>query len=328
MSASLKPVTRGFADLPVRADAPAGAVAKAGDIAVIGVPYVSPYPGHGGDTSAAAPAAIRHESLRYAKLDHYDVDFDGPLFAGRAVAALDWGDVVPAGAADGAYGEAVTATVRAALDGGAVPIVLGGDHGATIPVLRAYAERGPLCVVQIDAHLDWIDARGGVRDGYSSPMRRAAEMPWASALAQIGLRGQGSARQAEVDAARAYGRSALIGAAALHRDGMAAVLRRIPAAPSYYLTIDADGLDPAIAPGVAYPTPGGVTYYQAFELMRGLAARGRLVGVDFVEVVPERDVAGLTSLFGARLLLNFAGILAHTGQIGRAPARPATGIRR
>ena len=62
--------------------------------------------------------------------------------------------------------------------------------------------------------------------------------------------------------------------------------------------------------------------------MRGLAARGRLVGVDFVEVVPARDVAGLTSLFGARLLLNFAGILAHAGQIGRAPARPAAGIRR
>ena len=69
--------------------------------------------------------------------------------------------------------------------------------------------------------------------------------------------------------------------------------------------MDADGLDPAIA-------PGGVTYYQLLNLMRGLAKRGWLAGMDFVEVVPEKDVAGLTSLFAARQVLNFIGVLAHS----------------
>ena len=162
MSASLKPVSPGFADLPVRADGSVGA----GDIAVIGVPYVSPYPGHGGDTSAAAPAAIRHESRRYAKLDHHDFDFDGPLFAGRAVAAMDWGDMVPAGAADGPYGEAVTATLRAALDGGAVPIALGGDHGATIPVLPSAARSASCRSTPI-----WIGSTPAAASATATPAR-------------------------------------------------------------------------------------------------------------------------------------------------------------
>ncbi|MCM8749203.1 arginase family protein [Thermomicrobiaceae bacterium CFH 74404] len=82
------------------------------------------------------------------------------------------------------------------------------------------------------------------------------------------------------------------------------------------VTFDADGLDPAIAPGVNAPTPGGLTYYQAFDLLRGLAERGRIVGFDFAEVAPARDPAGITSLHAARLILNLIGALAHTGQIG------------
>ena len=67
---------------------------------------------------------------------------------------------------------------------------------------------------------------------------------------------------------------------------------------------------------MGYPTPGGVTYYQLFNIMRGLAQKGKLVGMDFVEVVPENDVANLTSLFAARQILNFIGVLAHNRQVG------------
>ncbi len=100
---------------------------------------------------------------------------------------------------------------------------------------------------------------------------------------------------------------------------MASVLNRIPDARSYYLTVDADGLDPAIAPGVAYPTPGGVTYYQLLNLMRGLAGKGMLRGMDFVEVVPENDVAQITSLFAARQILNFIGLAARSGHEQSVP---------
>src|SRR5438128_1730038 len=111
-------------------------------------------------------------------------------------------------------------------------------------------------------------------------------MPWVSGMAQIGLRGYGSARQEEFEAARKYG-SILVGAEELHRVGIEAVLERIPPSPRYYITIDADGLDPTIAPGVNSPAPGGVTYWEVTNLIRGIAARGRIVGFDLVEVVPS-----------------------------------------
>ena len=133
-----------------------------------------------------------------------------------------------------------------------------------------------------------------------------------SAVVQIGLRGQGSARQKVVDDATASDKSYLIKAEELHDQGISRILECIPKARYYYLTIDADGLDPTIAPGVAYPTPGGVTYFQLLNMMRGLAEKGTLAGLDFVEVVPERDVANLTSLFAARQILNFMGVLAHS----------------
>ncbi|MDP6948262.1 MAG: agmatinase [Arenicellales bacterium] len=286
------------------------------DVAVLGVPLLSPYPGHSRYNCVSAPGAIRRGSVPYAKIDHYDFDFGGELFAGRDIRCVDCGDAVIGEKNFSEYLQMVTDTVRTILERGAVPIVIGGDHGTTIPVLRAYEKQGPLCLVQIDAHLDWVDERDGLREGYSSPMRRASEMPWVSSMAQIGLRGQGSAMRQEVADVTAYGKSLLIRAEELHEVGIEAVVDQIPAAERYFLTVDADGLDPSIAPGVGYPTPGGVTYYQTLNLMRGLARKGKVVGMDFVEVVPELDVSNLTSQFGARMLLNLIGVLAHNGYIG------------
>lgn len=288
------------------------------DVAIVGVPVGVPYTLEQSAPAAAAPRAIREASQRYARyLGHHDVDFDGPLLAGRDVRIVDCGDVAMAPGQYDANGRATTRAIRTVLDRGALPIVLGGDNSVVIPVLRAFEPAGPLCVVQIDAHLDWRDEVDGVRDGLSSPMRRASELPWVTAMAQIGLRGVGSARREEVEAARAFG-SVLIGAAELGRDGVASVLDRIPAADRYYLTVDADGLDPAIAPGVGSPAFGGLAYDQAFDLLRGIAAKGRIVGFDLVEVVPARDHANLTSTLAARLILNVIGALAHEGRIGRA----------
>jgi agmatinase len=287
------------------------------DVAVIGVPYGVPYDMEGSTSpSSAAPAAIREQSLRLARfLSHYDVDFGGELLAGRDVKIVDCGDVAMLPGQYEANNRATTAAIRAILDRGAVPIVLGGDHAIPIPVVRAYEGRDPMVIVQLDAHLDFRDERNGVRDGLSSPMRRASELPWVSGMAQIGLRGVGSGRRLEFDLARACG-SVIIGAEELHRDGVDAALARLPAAARYYVTFDADGLDPAIAPGVGAPAFGGLDYYEATNLLRGVAAKGTVVGFDFVEVVPNRDVQNLTSLLAARLTLNLIGAIAHTGQIG------------
>ncbi len=167
------------------------------DVAIVGVPYGVPYDMQGSTSpSSAAPGSIREQSLRWNRyLTHYDVDFGGDLFAGRTVRIVDCGDVamVP-----GRYDEnsaATTAVIRAVLDRGAVPIVLGGDDSIPLPVMRAYKPAESICVVQIDAHLDWRDEIGGVTLGLSSPMRRASELPTVEGMAQIGLRGVGSGRQ-------------------------------------------------------------------------------------------------------------------------------------
>lgn len=288
------------------------------DVAIIGVPYGYPHDMENSTSpSSTAPAALRAQSMRWASvLSHYDYDFGGDIFNGREVRIVDCGDVAMT---PGAYAEnsrATTAVIRAILERGAVPFVLGGDHAVPIPVMRAYEGFGSMVVVQLDQHLDWRDERNGVREGLSSPMRRASEMPWVSGMAQIGLRAVGSARQQEVDDATAYG-SVQVRAVELHEQGVEAVLERIPPADRYYITFDADALDPTIAPGVLTPGFGGITYYQAFDLLRGVAQKGTVVGYDIVEIVPSLDPTGITSHVCARLTVNLIGAMAHAGQIGR-----------
>jgi agmatinase len=289
----------------------------AADVAIIGVPFGVPYDVQTAAAQSRAPAAMREQSMRYAPwyASHYDFDFGGDLFAGRPVRIVDCGDVAMAPGRWDDNTRATTQVLAAIVGRGAIPFVLGGDDSIPIPVLHAYAEQPPMCLVQIDAHIDWRDEREGIRDGLSSPMRRASEMAWVRGMAQIGIRGFGSARRVEFDDARAYG-SILIGAEDVHRTGVEAVLGRVPAAQRYFITLDMDALDPSIAPAVASPAFGGLTYSETSGLLRGIAAKGRLAGFDVVEIVPESDFGGLTSRLAVRLMLTLFGALAHTRQIG------------
>jgi len=290
------------------------------DVAVLGVPHGVPY----GDDAAPAPSAaatrsVRAQSMRYAdELHHYDFTFGGEIFAGRTVRLADCGDVAGDAADVAGNTRRTEEAVRRIVARGAFPLILGGDHSIPIPVVRGFAGRGgDLCVVQVDAHLDWRDERFGVREGLSSPMRRASELPFVTGMFQVGLRGTGSARREEVEAARAWG-SVLVTADELRRDGLEAALAGLPPG-DVYLTFDMDAMDPAIAPGVGAPVFGGLSYDEATALLRGVAGRRRVVGFDLVEIQPERDLRDLTSYLGARLALNLLGALAWTGQIGAAP---------
>ncbi len=290
------------------------------DVAIIGVPFGVPYELEYSTAASAAPRTIREQSMKYVPwyATHYDFDFNGDLFGGRPLRMVDCGDVAIAPGAWAENAAATTTTIREILRRGALPVVLGGEHSIPIPVMRAFDEYGPMCVVQLDAHIDWRDDRDGVRDGLSSTMRRASELPWVKGMAQIGIRGFGSARETEFKDARAYG-SVIVGAEELHRAGVEAVLSRVPDSPAYYITLDADGLDPSIAPGVWGPAFGGLTYFEATNLLRGIAAKGRVLGFDLVEVIPSLDVQHTTSRLAARLIMNLLGALARSGQLGRTP---------
>ena len=292
------------------------------DVAIVAFPYTVPYTIEWSrQPSSWAPGAIREASMRYPHLlGHYDWDFGGEILAGRRVRIVDCGDVFEIAGQYEDNGRRATAVIKAILARGSVPIVLGGDHATTIPMMRAYDGRGPLCVVHIDAHLDWRDEVNGVHDGLSSPMRRASELPWVTSMFQVGLRAVGSARQREVDDSAAFG-SIRVRAEEVQEVGVAAVLRRVPDAVAYYVSLDTDAIDPAIAPGINALEFGGLTYFEVSNLLRGIAAKGRIVGFDVVEIAPGKDHQNITSLLASRLVLNLLGAMAHGGQIGKEPSR-------
>ena len=286
------------------------------DFAILGIPYGDPYSiDEVTNDQTRAPLAVRRESARLRiGPDHWDFDVGGPLLDGREIRVVDCGDV-PGDPRDmkGHY-RAAEAAVRTILERGAYPIVLGGDHGIPIPVFRAFEGRGPMTLVQVDAHLDWRDEVNGVREGYSSPIRRASELPHFDRIFQIGIRSVGSARTQEVEEALARG-AEIITAYTVHESGMASVLERIPDGERYYLTIDADGLDPSVMPAVGAPAPGGLLFHQVRSLIHGLVQKGRLVGMDVVEITPSRDLNGISSLTAGRLISNFIGSAVRAGYV-------------
>jgi agmatinase len=291
------------------------------DVAVVGVPYTTPSDlAASRGPSSEAPRTVRAQSEGLAgRVTHYDFDLGGDLFAGRRVRVVDCGD---AHAVAGRYEENArnaTAVIMAAFERSRVVIVLGGDHGATVPAVRACGQDGPVCVVHLGADLDWRDEVSGVRDGAPSAMRRVAELPAVTAMMQVGLRGSGLARRGDVEDARAFG-SVLVRAEEVHELGVPALLRKLPAAPRYYVSLDAAALDPAIAPGVETPAFGGLTYFEASNLLKGIAALGPVAGVSLVGIAPAKDMHDRTSLLGTRLVLNLVGALAHAGRLHPAPA--------
>jgi agmatinase len=273
------------------------------DVAILGIPAGVAYPNASTTAgSADAPAAIRARSQRLARfVEHYDFDLDGPMLP-TPLRIADCGDVTDFAGAQEA--------VEAILARDAIPIVLGGDDSVPIPTLRAFARRGPLTVVQVDAHLDFRDSVAGVRDGYSSPMRRASEMEHVAEIIQVGLRGVGSARAADVADARAAG-NVLVTARELRERGVPWLLDQVAADASVFISFDCDGLDPAVCPAVSAAAPGGLSYDEAAELLGGIAGGRRLAGAAFTELVPALDLNDLSALVVTRLIMRLLAGLAR-----------------
>lgn len=289
-----------------------------GHIAFLGIPYGEAYTYDDiVNDQTNGPTAMRAASSKIVRgLERYDFDLGGTLYDEKAIRAVDCGDVRGDPVERTGHVKRAELAVRKILACGALPIVLGGDHAVPIPVLRAFDSSGPITLVQIDQHIDWRDEVNGVRHGLSSPIRRASEMPHIDQIFQIGLRATGSARLEEVEAARAYGAN-LISAYELHEVGMHAILERIPDGGRYYLTVDMDGMDPSIAPAVNAPCPGGVTFEQARKLIHGLVRKGRVVGMDVVEITPKVDLNQITCITAGRLIVNLIGKAARAGHFAR-----------
>ena len=280
------------------------------DFAVLGAPF-----DFGTQFRAGArfgPRGIREAStlFSFGHAGAYDHEDDITYLAADEVRIVDIGD------ADIVHTDTVKSHanietgVRAILAAGAIPIVLGGDHSVNIPCINAFSDEKPFHLVQIDAHLDFVDERHGVKYGHGNPMRRAAEKSYVTGLSQIGIRNVSSTAKDGYDDARKMG-SDIQSVRQFRAMGVSGILDRIPAGQRYYVTIDIDGFDPSIAPGTGTPSHGGFLYYEVLEFLDGLTKRGKVIGVDLVEVAPDYDQSGSTTTLAAQVLLNFIGRIHH-----------------
>jgi agmatinase len=187
-------------------------------------------------------------------------------------------------------------------------VVIGGDHSVNIPCVNAYQGRGPIHILQIDAHLDFVDERHGVRYGHGNPMRRAAEKDYVTGLTQLGIRNVSSTAKEGYEAARSMGAD-ILSVRQVRKLGAQGVLARIPEGARIYVTIDIDAFCPSIAPGTGTPSHGGFLYYDVLEILQGVALRHEVVGIDLVEVAPDYDPSGVTQILAAQVLLNFLGFI-------------------
>ncbi len=279
------------------------------DVAVMGAPYdfgTQYRPG-----ARFGPRAIREAStlFSFGHAGAYDHE-DDATYLGEDVRMVDIGD------ADIVHTDTIRSHanirtgVEAILAAGALPIVLGGDHSVNIPCIEAFAGQGNIHVLQIDAHLDFVDERHGVTRGHGNPMRRAAEKDYVTGLTQLGIRNVSSTAKDGYAAARALG-SDILSVRQVRKLGTSAVLERIPKGARVYITVDIDAFCPSIAPGTGTPSHGGFLYYELLELMQGLARRNEVVGIDLVEVAPDYDPSGSTAILAAQLLLNTLGFIFH-----------------
>lgn len=278
------------------------------DVAVIGAPHGTPYkpgtPSHAADGADAVRGALSWYSTGAEQMDFDTVQ---PVFAGARVA--DLGNVT----ADLEDGEAnrrnIEEVTRAALQRRATPLLLGGDDSVPIPFIQGLdAAHKELTVVQVDAHIDWRHEVDGVTHGFSSTMRRASEMKHVKHIIQIGARGPGSARHQDCEDAVAWG-AKIFTARDIHKNGMDQALKAIPRHTPVVLSIDVDGIDPAVVPGVVLPAFGGLSYQQMLDVIQGVAARHHIVGAAFVEFVPERDIQCLGAQAIARLACNVINVI-------------------
>lgn len=259
---------------------------------LIGLPYDASSSHRRG--AAEAPPRIR-EALASPASNLWS---ESLLDVGGVLADAGDLDLPPSGAAR----DRIEASIRRLIEAGGAPIALGGDHSITLPILRALGPRFPgLAVVQIDAHPDLYDAYGSDRFSHACPFARILEERLAGSLIQVGIRA-GNAVQRE--------QAARFGVETIDMRGWAAGRR--PAVPGpTYLSIDLDGIDPAFAPGVAHPEPGGLAAREVVGLIQALA--GPLVGADLVELNPGLDPTGITAVVAAKLVKEIAARMVETG---------------
>jgi agmatinase len=278
------------------------------DVAILGIPYDG---GTGFRPGARfGPRDIRANSTRYSAWGswkggggYWDINAKKRMLENTRI--VDCGDV------DVAYYDIdrnmrlITESVGAILARKALPVLLGGDHSVSFPIVKAFEAFAPLDIVHVDAHLDFIEDVEGMKFASGSPLRRMRELGFVRHMAHFGIRDLRS-REGDFAEATRLG-STIVTREEIREAGIKAVLDKLPQMGNVYITIDVDGFDPSIAPGTGSPTVDGLLYHEVRALLQGVARKSNVVGLDLVEVNPYVDLHGQTSLLATTLIAEILG---------------------
>ena len=278
------------------------------DVAILGVPFDS-------GTSYRPGARLGPREIRAQSSLIRPYSFFQKVSPFETLTIVDAGDVdAPPVGIEKAH-EAIEQGVRRILDAGAVPMIAGGDHSISLPILRAIAAKhGPISLIQFDAHIDtWGEYFGG-RYYHGSPFRRAIEdgLLVPGGYVQVGIRGPMYGEAEDFTFQNAHSVT-MLDIREVKTIGIATTLERVRnlVRGPVYITFDIDAVDPAFAPGTGTPEVGGLTSYEAQELVRGLAGLD-VVGCDVVEVAPPFDGPGqITALLAANIMFELLCVLAR-----------------
>ena len=280
------------------------------DIAVLGAPFDAGSQFRSG--ARMGPRGIREASTLFS-FGHggaYDHEDDIAYLPADTTRIVDIGDADIIHTDTIKSHDNIELGVKKILEAKAIPLVLGGDHSINIPCINAFKDEDPIHIIQIDAHLDFVNERHGVRLGHGNPMYRASEKEYVSGMTQIGIRNVSStAREGYIEAKKRG--SQIISVRQFRKIGIEQILNTIPKNIRYYLTIDIDAFDPSIASGTGTPSHGGFYYYEILEFIDGLTKQGNIAGLDLVEVAPDYDITNSTSTLAAQLLMNIMGRLLY-----------------
>ena len=288
------------------------------DVALLGVPF---------DTGVTyrvggrfGPGAVRDASVM---LRPYNPNLEIAPF--EHLSCVDYGDVaIVPGYIERSF-SAIEAAVAPIVEAGVIPLLIGGDHACTLPHLRATRSRGPVAVIDFDAHTDAWDSYFGEKYNHGTWMRRAIEEGLVDVAhsIEVGLRGPIYAAQDWTGLRSELGLEYLttedvlrIGPAAT----AAAIRERVGDRPAF-ISFDIDVVDPAFAPGTGTPEPGGLSAHDALAIVRGLTGIDFL-GFDVVEVIPAYDPAGQTAFLAANLAYEMLSLVAlrRAGAAGNGAA--------
>ena len=261
-------------------------------VGLFGVPYdgtTSFRPG-----TRFGPAAVREVSTG---LETYCPQLDLDL---ETMAYADLGAVeIPFGAPEPVVEAVHNATIHVQ-DLQLKPLMLGGEHSISSGAVAAVAKRHPdLALVQLDAHADLRDQWLGSRHSHACAMRRCLDVLPSRELLQIAIR---SGTREEFSELRSSNRLVPI-------DQMVCRLQNLRGQP-LYLTVDLDWFDPAVMPGTGTPEPGGFLWQHFAELVSELRHHN-LVGADVVELAPQLDRSGISSVLAAKVTRSLLLLMAQ-----------------